>query len=81
MGIVYSATKINRSNLSMLHKPSYFKEIARPQSVVRNSVIDENQLKRKAIIIAQRKLNRKLLLATVGSLMIFVSVLLYTLLL
>lgn len=81
MGIVDCSGKINRYNLSLLHKPSYFREIAQPRAISKNSVIDPNQLKRKAIIIAQRKLNRKLLLVTVGSLMIFVSVLLYTLLL
>lgn len=81
MGFVQHAAKTYEQNRKMLRIKSFFKEVAKPKPILHPSKIDTSQLKRKAIIIAQRKLNRKLLLVTVGSLMIFVSVLLYTLLL
>ena len=77
MGIAASAGKTNKVNLSLLRKKSFFREIAKPRAIRKKSKIDGNALKRKAIILARRKLNHRLRLILVGSLIYLGFVLSY----
>ena len=81
MGFAAHAAKTNENNLSMLRKPSYFREIASRNTSIRRSRIDGTNLKRKTIIIARRKLNQRLTFSIVMAFIVFLFVLLYTLLL
>lgn len=80
MGFAAHAAKTNENNLSMLRKPSYFRDIATRNTTLRHSRIDGSNLKRKTIIIARRKLNQRLTFSIVVALIIFLFLLLYTLL-
>jgi hypothetical protein len=74
MSIVASSGKTYRVNLSMLRGKTFFREVAQPRAIRRSSTIDSNRLKRKALVIARRKLNQRLRLALVISLIYFLFV-------
>ena len=78
MGFVQHAAKTYEQNRNMLRSKSYFKEIAQPKAVRKPSTINSQNLKRKAIIIARRKLTHRLTFSIVLSLIILMFVLIYS---
>lgn len=74
MSIVASSGKTNKVNLSMLRGKTFFREVAQPRAIRKASRIDGKKLSRKAVILARRKLNQRLRLALVISLIYLIFV-------
>ena len=68
MGFAAQAAKTYEQNRQMLRSGTFFKKLSQSLAIRKPSKIDGNRLMRKAIILARRKLNHRLRLALVFSL-------------
>lgn len=80
MSLVSSQERTNRANLSLLRGKTFFREISNPRAKRIASKLDGVNLKRKAVILARRKLNHRLRLAFVLSLIYLIFALVFSLL-
>ncbi|MBO6792548.1 MAG: hypothetical protein JJ895_01465 [Balneolaceae bacterium] len=80
MSFVSSQERTNRANLSLLRGNTFFREISNPRAKRIASKLDGVNLKRKAIILARRKLNPRLRLAFVLSLIYLIFALAFAIL-